>query len=151
MRGSTAQQLDLDGLGQSARPWSSVSDTFVGRANASDGVAPLNIPNFGEGGQLFALTARLAARKNAAAISEEERCSLLLERQALLDRKFDGGITRKEAIRLQYIRWTLDRIDDARHGATLDKIEDAVLVYEKFVSDIAHLTEQLNKYKGNQK
>jgi len=49
------------------------------------------------------------------AYTESEQQQLLDERQTLLDKKFDGSITRQEANRLEYVRWTLDRIELARY------------------------------------
>ena len=77
----------------------------------------LRVPDFGSRGEVYATTARLAGRLNAASISEEEHTALLEERQLLLDKVFDGTISRKEEIRLDYVRWSLDRIEDAKHGS----------------------------------
>jgi len=95
----------------------------------------------------FAVTARLAGRINAASVSQEEHTQLLKEREQLLDKKFASGLTPKEANRLKYVRWSLDRIDDARSGVVLDMLENAVVRYEKFQSDIQSLLRQLEDLK----
>jgi hypothetical protein len=105
--------------------------------------APLKIPNFSAYGGMYAVTARIAGRVNAAITPESERQSLLKERQALLDKKLHGEITRDELNRLQYVRWSLDRIEDARHGHALDELESYVNKYEQFLSDVRNLHEQL--------
>src|SRR5689334_14128005 len=79
---------------------------------------------------------RIAARINASAIAPAEHKALLGERQALLDKEFDGTISPKEKNRLKYVRWTLDRIDDARYGAGLERLEAMVEHYERFSADI---------------
>jgi len=59
---------------------------------------------FGDLGSIYAITARLAGRLNASQITAEEHEAYLRERQMLLDKKFDGHITRKELNRLEYVR-----------------------------------------------
>ena len=65
------------------------------------------------------------------------------ERQELLDKKFLGSITRRELNRLEYVRWSLDRIEDAIHGPALDVLEDSVSMYEQFLSEVRGLEVQL--------
>ena len=80
---------------------------------------------------------------SAAAISRSEEDELLEERQRLLDKKFSGTLTRSEANRLSYVRWTLHRMEDARVGPVLDQIETKLLQYEKLARDIASLKDIL--------
>jgi hypothetical protein len=86
-----------------------------------------------------AQNARIAGRLNAASATEEELKALLAERRKLLDKKLSGDITRKESNRLEYVRWSLDRIEDARHGPTLDLLESAVFRYESIAEEIRSL------------
>jgi len=97
---------------------------------------------------VYATTARIAGRINAANIPEEEYQELLAERQELLTKKFDETLTRKESNRLDYVRWSLDRIEDARHGQTLDLLEDAIRQYENLGRDIDRLLNQLREHTG---
>jgi hypothetical protein len=94
----------------------------------------------------YASTARLAGRIQAAHISEEEYQSLLDERQILLDKKFSGLMTKRESNRLEYVRWSLDRIEDARYGQTLDMLQNAVTQYERLARDITQLEAKLREY-----
>ena len=97
----------------------------------------LDLPGFGPvSDNLYAKTARLAGRVNAASVSTEEQQALLRERQSLLEKKFADIITRKESNRLEYIRWSLDRIEDAKHGEALDNLENYVDKYETMLSDL---------------
>ncbi|MGC1407942.1 MAG: hypothetical protein WA864_03215 [Acetobacteraceae bacterium] len=80
---------------------------------------------------------------NAAAVSDTELNRLLRERQVLLDKLFDGTISRREQHRLKYVRWSLDRIEDAKHGAALDMLSDQVAVYERFVADLADFKDEV--------
>jgi hypothetical protein len=88
---------------------------------------------------------KLAGRLNASAVSDEEHKDLLAERQQLLDKHFAGTITRKETVRLEYVRWSLDRIEDAKHGASLDRLEARIAEFEKLAEHLGHLQEELNR------
>lgn len=109
-----------------------------------DSVASLKAPSFEYGGALAA-SSRRAGRINAAGASEDELRSLLLQRQHLLDKKFEGSMTRKDEIKLEYVRWSLDRIEDARHGEHLDRLESAIGRYEDLKGDIHALLRQLTE------
>ncbi len=109
---------------------------------AGDSVAFLK-PFRGGDGSLNAIAARRAGRLNAASVKEREVESLLTERQSLIKKKFAGGLSRGEDRRLALVRWNLDRIQDARHGETLDALEAAVSLYESIGNDIAHLMREL--------
>ncbi len=89
----------------------------------------------------------MAGRLNAAAINPEELRELLDERQKLLDKELDGTISRGEINRLQYVRWSLDRVDDAKYGLDLDRLESMVEQYERFQSDIEQFYDELLRLK----
>jgi len=91
----------------------------------------------------WAHTARLAGRVNAASVSDMEHKELLEERQTLLDRELSGEISRRELIRLEYIRWSLDRIEDAKYGPAIDSLEDYVSKYEHLLSELQSLQTKL--------
>jgi hypothetical protein len=88
---------------------------------------------------------RLAARLNASAVSDKEAKGLLDERQRLLDKHFAGTITKKEKNRLEYVRWSLDRIEDARNGAWLDKLDARIAEFNKIAEHLEHLQAQLQR------
>ena len=104
---------------------------------------PPQLPDFSRYGPAYAATSRIAGRINAANISDGELNELLRERQKLLDKQFEGVITRKEFNKLEYIRWTLDRIEDARHGHALEMLDSAVSRYEQILEDLHLLGEHL--------
>lgn len=107
--------------------------------------ASLKAPDFGDLGSIYAITARLAGRLNASQITPEEHEAYLRERQTLLDKKFAGEITRKELNRLEYVRWSLDRIEDAKYGETLDILDMAISRYEQFGENILELQQNLEQ------
>jgi hypothetical protein len=148
MRTSSAAQLKID---FDAKLLPSASESLIERP--LDPPPPLSaitsrIPEFGNyaEAEAYAATSRMAGRINAATVSEQEYKSYLRERQALLDKKLGGTITKKEANRLEYVRWSLDRIEDARYGQTLDALESSVARYEQFLADVQKLDEQLRQF-----
>jgi hypothetical protein len=82
---------------------------------------------------------RLAARLNASRITDEEHASLIRERAKLVKRKFVEGLSKAEEIRLEYVRWSRDRIEDAKHGAALDTLEGAVMKYQDALRELQDL------------
>ncbi len=101
--------------------------------------------------EAFAVTARIAGRINAASIPQAEYDAALAERRKLLDKKLGIGLTPKEENRLKYVRWTLDRIEDARDGHVLDMLESALERYEQFNAEIQGLRAQLDQLAKRQK
>jgi hypothetical protein len=61
----------------------------------------------------------------------------------LVKRKFNEGISKKEERRLVYIRWQLDRIDDADYGEGIDRFEFFAENLEKFSSDVGKLINEI--------
>jgi hypothetical protein len=106
----------------------------------TSGTSEIKFPEFGAYTGTRAETARIAARIAASQVSEAEYQAFLHERQNLLDKLFNKTITRREEIRLEYVRWSLDRIEDAKHGSDLDRIEDSITRYE-------HFREELDQFK----
>jgi len=108
-------------------------------------------PNFTFSRGLVAQASRRAGRLNAASISGQEVENLLSERQLLLDKKFNGTMTQLESNRLDYVRWSLDRIEDAREGHSLDALEAWVSQYEQFRADLEVLQRDLLDAKGRRR
>jgi len=104
-------------------------------------------PGFETQSGIYAVTARQAGRLNATTATDGELTALLNERQMLLDKQFDGTISRAERNRLIYVGWSLDRIEDARYGGALDELESAVSRYERFSEDLELLQRQINQSK----
>jgi hypothetical protein len=89
-------------------------------------------------------TAKAAGRIAATRISAAEHERLLKERQRLLDKKFGGTVTKSEENRLAYVRWSLDRIEDAKYGAALDVLEVQVSSYEVLKNELGKFYQQLD-------
>ena len=103
----------------------------------------VEFPKFDSLAAIRPQTIRMAGRLNAANVSEAEHRVLLNERQRLLDRKFSGEMTRKESNRLEYVRWSLDRIEDAKNGDALDRLEASVARYESFLAQVELLASNI--------
>lgn len=93
-----------------------------------------------------AVSARMAGRANAAKVPQSEIDKLMEERATLLDKKLSGEISKRELNRLEYVRWSLDRIDDAKYGFALDALQEAVQMYEHFGEKITSLTDELKRF-----
>lgn len=129
-------------------------DAFISShgANISNSTLEEPFPSFDKFPEIIhAQAARIAGRVNASGISESEHKALLRERQQLLDKQFAETITPKELNRLAYVRWSLDRIEDAKYGHTLDFLEGSVSRYEQLLSDLHKLGEQLHCYQTPRK
>jgi hypothetical protein len=98
--------------------------------------------------KLEALNIRRVARLNAASIKQSEVDALLRERAELIEKRFGEGLSRADERRLAFVRWSLDRIHDAKHGQSLDVLESAVARYENFSSDIHSLMHELERVGG---
>jgi hypothetical protein len=154
MRVSFATALKFDGSGadSSSEFAASTNANTVGALGSAFAEQPtgssssFSIPTFAGYGDVYAIESRRAGRLNAATASEQEYQSLLRERQRLLDKKLNETISPRESNRLEYVRWSLDRIEDARSGEALDLLENLVSQYEQFRRDVGDLTVELSKH-----
>src|SRR4030066_1410556 len=89
------------------------SGGYLPQASKSE-TASLELPNFNSLSSVQSHSLKLAGRLNAANVTEEERQQLLKEGKLLLDKKFAGQITQSESNKFEYVRGSLDRIEDAR-------------------------------------
>lgn len=67
---------------------------------------------------------------------------LMKERNLLIDKKFRGGLSKEEEIRLEYIRDELDKIDMERLGGPLKELEEYVEKRVKLARDIQKLLKE---------
>jgi len=122
---------------------STASPPAVGQVAAT---SMSSIPTFtGYDRQVYAIESRRAGRINAASVSDEEIEALLRERQRLLDKKFDETLSRRESNRLEYVRWSLARVEDARTGEALDALENFAEQYKQFHDDVVALADQITQ------
>ena len=115
----------------------------AGRASSTTG--GVSFPDFSGPTDLYAIASRRAGRLNAANIPDKEVQDFLDERQRLLDKKFDGTLKRADEIRLQYVRWCLARVEDARYGESLDRLESWITEYERLGERIDTLSHDLGE------
>jgi hypothetical protein len=67
------------------------------------------------------------------------------ERRNLVEKEFAEGISSRESRRLVYLEWQLDRLDDARQGEGLDRLEGLIELHEKTAVEINDAIESLNR------
>jgi hypothetical protein len=147
MKYSSARQLVFDYSAQDGPQ----PQLGVDGAASSALSTPAHLPEVTSYDPVYAETSRIAGRINAASISELEHDNLLREREALLKKKFDGAISRREQNRLEYVRWSLDRVEDAKYGNVLEALDTAVTRYENILDELKvlgiRLEEQLPRNK----
>jgi hypothetical protein len=153
MKNSSAVQLELE---YSGVPGSSdeTPDMVPKRVLVGGDKTATTSLKFAESDELtpiYAITAKRAGRLNASKTTTQEHESLLRERQNLLDKQFAGTISKKESNRLEYVRWSLDRIEDAQYGEALDTLEAAVSQYERIENQLQDLHVQLEKAVSNER
>jgi hypothetical protein len=108
----------------------------MGQSKTTQSSGSIEFPEFGSTEITMAHATRSAARQLAALVTDAEFEALLKERQELISKKLDGSLTRRENTRLDYVHWSLDRIEDAKYGDTLDGLEDHISRYENFLAEL---------------
>jgi hypothetical protein len=78
-------------------------------------------------------------------IEPEAKNNLIEERNKLVNKKFKKGLNKNEERHLTFVRWQLDRIDDAESGNTLDLFEKFVDEHERFAGEIESLLTELKE------
>lgn len=76
-------------------------------------------------------------------IPPSEKQQIINERNQLVRKQFKGGLSAKEEDRLKYVRWQLDRIDDAETGEFLDYLQIITEGHEKFAKELQGLLGQM--------
>jgi hypothetical protein len=142
-----SEAMPTTGVGTSARFFAEAAEmgTTVAASEQGSATSEIEFPEFGAYTGTRAETVRIAGRMVAAQASEAEQQAFLGERQELLNKLFAKTLTRREEIRLEYVRWSLDRIEDAKHGSDLDRIEDSIGRYESFLEELEQFKAALNR------
>ncbi|TXM91964.1 hypothetical protein [Methylobacterium sp. WL116] len=144
MRSSSAA-LQNDNVAESYSPR---GDTYNGVRTPSSNfeahntaVEALSLPTFDA--RNYAATSKIAARVHTANVSQGEIDKLERTRRALLDKKYAGEIRQEEINKLAYVRWSLDRIEDAKYGTSFDLLEEKVIAVERLIKEMAVLKSKL--------
>jgi hypothetical protein len=157
---SAGRAVEFDDL---ATTYGEGSNTVpISRADASSGYSGsaeiVRLPQFPSfsypSNNVVTPLTRLAARMNASTTTGADHKQLLAERQELLDKELAKTLTQEESNRLKYVRWSLDRVDDARYGAGIEQLESLVQQYERFQHDIEKFRgelESLRKSSGGRR
>lgn len=84
---------------------------------------------------------KVANRKIVSKVTDKDVRKLVNERQQLVGKKFKEGLSSGEEKRLVLLDWELDRIDDARYGEDLDRLEMFLIQQEKFANQIKDIVD----------
>lgn len=125
-------------------------------ADESDLVRILESPEetstFSEESLRRAQKIREASRQAALLTTEAEYQGLLAAHSALMATKYTGGLSTKQERRLALLRWQLDRVEDARYGDALDRLEGYVEEHERLSRRIQSAAEAIeNAARGRRK
>lgn len=101
--------------------------------------------------ELSASTIKEINRKKTQGIGPETKNAFIEERNKLVNKKFKEGLDEKEERRLTFVRWQLDRIDDAESGPTLDLFEKFVETNEGFANEVGSLLTELREESGKKR
>lgn len=120
-----------------------------GSAGGASATSRMSSAPFARGSELtrenyLGVAQRIAARINAANIDPKEIAALEKEHRSLVQKKFASDFTKADQRRLNFVRWSLDRIQDARYGHALDKLEQAVELHERMGQNINRLVAELH-------
>ncbi len=109
-------------------------DSFIGTGRKTD--SNRQIRTF----ELRCLAREITRRKLI-----KKKNELIKERNSLIQKKYDSDLTGSEKNRLEFIRWQLDRIDDAEIGDQLDSYEKMAEEYKKFSYDLEKLIKTVSR------
>jgi hypothetical protein len=125
------------------RPGLAVNQSSIGGSSTRTPSADFEI----QGGEVGVRqqVAKLTARANASKVPDAEVKALYAERQQLVKKQLEGTITDMEKIRLDYVRWSVDRIDDGKHGRSLDQLESHIAEFGKLANQLRQLHEGLSQ------
>lgn len=122
----------IDGIVHSiARTFRDHSSTSLKTASDVGEVGPLSQPHLHR------------AITRATMLDKEE--GLLQERSQLLKKKFSTGLSAREQRHLTYVLWQIDRIDDARVGDHLDKMEEIAVLHTHFADTMESWLRQIEE------
>ncbi|MGO9091475.1 MAG: hypothetical protein ACLQGU_12475 [bacterium] len=94
----------------------------------------------------FAIVRKLN-REVSKKIPQSEKKKLMREHLDLVKKRARTGLERSENLRLQLIRWKLDRIEDAEHGEEIDKLEAIIRAKEALAKDLEKIVSQFESPK----
>jgi hypothetical protein len=141
MRAALTQAFPDTGI---AEPESSVRSSVP--PDFTGGGVVQTFPSLSGSEESTAAASRAVGRMNAAKISDEEMERLFSTRKDLVEKKLAGTISKREGHMLSLIEWELDRIEDARYGEFLDKLEQAALIQEAMASKIDWFASKLDGF-----
>ncbi len=77
------------------------------------------------------------ARELSGAIPEEVKQQLYEEHGQLVEKSFVEDLLPQESNRLRYLRWQIDRLQDADIGDSLDRLDDLASLHKKIADEVS--------------
>ncbi len=111
-------------------------------------MSDLRAPDFsrymGRSADFVLASARMSARQ----VDDGEVERLLSEHRILAHEKVMGRADCRQLARLEYVQWTLDRIDDAKSGPALDVLDSEVSLMKQLGEDLISLKRSIDRISG---
>jgi hypothetical protein len=124
---------------------------FTQKAGKAKNPLTLVDPWLGATGEFSPDNIRKINRAITRKIPEAEKKRIIHERNQLVQKQFKAGLSIKEKRRLKYVRWQLDRIDDAESGEFLDYLEKLTEGHEKFAKELNGFLTQIQNIQTSPK
>jgi hypothetical protein len=91
----------------------------------------------------FSETIKKMNRELAKKISLQDEKYFITKHSELVRKKFTGGLSNDEQKQLDFIRWQMDRIDDARNGEHMDHLTQIIESHEEFAQDLEKILSKI--------
>jgi hypothetical protein len=117
-------------------------DIELSKEREVSGYSISDFPEIMRGSKVSINEIKFLNRKITKRIPRDVKDEFIKEHIILVKNKFDKGLSKAEERRLSYVRWQLDRIDDAEHGEYLDRLEGFTEGIETFAVEIDKLLKQ---------
>ena len=139
--------VEIRPLGQQANS-GQTANVLNGNGSGIADIMQVNLPTgsldetYGVGPSLHR-TATTQTRELVLTQPAEREEALHTEHAALVDRRFADGLSSVEQRRLDYVRWQIHQLQDARQGEHLDGLSQRAREYATFASDVLQLKAEL--------
>jgi hypothetical protein len=126
--------------------WTGATQGTLGERLGGDVVSMRDIPSPDFSRYSKSPAAAVAtARMSATQVKESEVRRLQAEHRRLALEEVMKRLSPEQEARLRYIRWNLDRIEDARSGAGLDILHAEVMLYRQLANDLQSLKRSIDE------
>lgn len=96
-----------------------------------------------------ASTVAKVARDLIRSISEETKARFYEEHARLVERQFVESLSHEESVRLRYLRWQIDRLQDADAGDDLDRLDVLIGLHEQISAEVTQFANHATSIGSN--